>query len=207
MKTFPRLELAKLARHEGVDLADAYEGLWGLYLEVERRNRTHTAELELPCQNGCDACCCESVFLTRLELFFVWDWVQEHYSDRERSEMVRRGLGIFEANRELILALDEPPPAGERDHFSIARALRFRCPLLGDDGACLVYPVRELYARLFGSSFSGDGAVYGCHRVGEALAGKEVTLLRVDRVAEQLDGLPLTGKRQVYPYYIHQLYG
>jgi hypothetical protein len=207
VKVFPRLDLAKLARDQGADLADAYEGLWGLYLEVERRNETNTAELNLPCHNGCDACCHESVFLTPLELFCVWDWVQENYSDRERSEMVRRGLEIYEANRAAILALDEPPPAGERDHFSIARSLRFRCPLLGDDGACLVYPVRELYARLFGSSFSGDGAVYGCHRVGQALSGEEVTLLRVDRVAERLDALPLTSKRQVYPYYLHQLYG
>jgi hypothetical protein len=204
---YPKVDIGALAAAEGVELSDAYEGLWGLYLEVEKRNAKNTLTLALPCRSGCDACCHESVFLTPLEFYCVWEWVQDNYSDEERSEIVRRGLELYSQNRERIAAMNAPPPEGERDHFAIAKDLRFRCPLLDDEGACLVYPVRELYARLFGSSFAADGGIYGCQLVGEHLAGKEVTLLRVDLVAKELDGLPLTGKRQVYPYYIHQLYG
>lgn len=207
MTIYPRVDLGALAKARGVDLVDAYEGLWGLYLQVEARNAANTVALGLPCKNGCDACCHESVFLTPLEFYCVWEWVQDNYSDGERSEMVRRGLELYARHRQQIVALDGAVPEGEKDHFTIAKDLRFRCPLLGDDGGCLVYPVRELYARLFGSSFAADGAVYGCHLVGEHLAGKEVTLLRVDLVARELDALPLTDKRQVYPYYIDQLYG
>ena len=37
--------------------------------------------------------------------------------------------------------------------------------------------------------------------------GKTVTLLRVRPTARRLSDLPMTHKRQVYPFYIHALYG
>ena len=80
-------------------------------------------------------------------------------------------------------------------------------PLLGPGGACSVYPRRELYARLFGCSFNDAGGVYGCHLVGDHLAGKQVTLLPARATARRLNELPLTELRQVYPFYIHALYG
>ena len=71
----------------------------------------------------------------------------------------------------------------------------------------MVYPVRELYARLFGSSFNEDGGVFGCELVGEYLGGRTVTLMRARAAAMRLNDLPLTFKRQVYPWYINLLYG
>ena len=121
--------------------------------------------------------------------------------------MVQKGLELYHANRELIEALNGEVPPGQSDHLEIAKRLRFTCPLLGGEGHCLIYPMRELYARMFGCSFNDEGGIYGCHLVGEHLAGKEVTLLRVRPQARRLDTLPLTGARQVYPYYIFSLYG
>ena len=43
--------------------------------------------------------------------------------------------------------------------------------------------------------------------MGEYVADREFILFSVRVVAEQLDDLPLTDKRQMYPYYIAQLYG
>jgi Fe-S-cluster containining protein len=205
--SYPRIDLDALAGAEGVDFGDVHEALLRLYLQVDRRIAAHTADVNLPCQEGCDACCHESVFLTPLEFYGVWAWVQDELDDATRYQVVQHGLALYEKNRELIEALNHPPPPGSSDHLVIARKIRFRCPLLDSHGACRVYPVRELYARLFGCSFNEDRGIYGCERVGEYLAGREITLFSVRAVAEQLDDLPLTNKRQVYPYYIAQLYG
>ena len=206
MGRYPKVDLDALARADGVRLREALEALLAFYAEVDALNELNTRDLNLPCYRGCDACCHESVFLTPLEFFCVWERVQDTFEDEERFEVVEKGLKLYDKNRDLIEAFERPPPPGEKDHFSIARNLRFRCPLLGEHGECRVYPVREMYARLFGCSFNDEGGVYGCNLVGERLAGKEVTLLKARAVARRLDELPLTGKRQVYPYYIHMLY-
>ncbi|MBI3179868.1 MAG: hypothetical protein HYZ27_09425 [Deltaproteobacteria bacterium] len=203
----PRVDLDALAAGQGVNSREAIAALMKIYADVDARNAKNTPGLDLPCHRGCDACCHESVFLTPLEFYCVWDWVQTHLDDATRSAVVERGLELFEKNRALIEALEGPPPAGERDHLRVAQQLRFTCPLLGPDGACRVYPVREIYARLFGCSFNDEGGIYGCHIVAGHLAGKVVTLLPVRGTARRLNDLPLTHKRQVYPYYLHQLYG
>jgi hypothetical protein len=207
VSTYRPVDLRALASEDGFDLTQAFADLAEIYRDVDARNAANTKGLDLPCHRGCDMCCHESVFLTPLEFFYVWDWAQQNLTAEVLEEVVRRGLFLYDENRERILALEAPPPAGEGDHFSIAKDLKFTCPLLGPDGACRVYPVRELLARLFGCSFNDASGVYGCHLVAKHLAGKTVTLLPARATARRLHALPLTHKRQVYPYYIHMLYG
>lgn len=204
---YPRYDLGALAASLEVELAPALEQLQTFYDWVDERNRANTENLDLPCQRGCDACCHESVFLTPLEFFAAWREFQDNANDEKRSAVVAEGLRLYQENRALIDAMNEPPEAGEKDHFKTAQQLKFRCPLLSDEGACMVYRSRELYARLFGCSFNSAGGVYGCDLVGKHLGGKVLTLLQVDPVAERFSALPLTFKRQVYPYYIDLLYG
>lgn len=207
VSTYIPVDLRALAAAEGFDLHDAFAKLAEIYRDVDARNVANTRDLNLPCHRGCDMCCHESVFLTPLEFFYVWDWAQQNLSADVLNEVVQRGLQLYEANRASIEAFEAPPPPGQADHFSIAKDLKFTCPLLGPDGACRVYPVRELLARLFGCSFNDESGVYGCHLVAKHLAGKTVTLLPARATARRLHDLPLTYKRQVYPYYIHLLYG
>lgn len=204
---FPRVDLHVMAGNAGVDLSRAFDDLRAIYADVDQRNAKNTRDLDLPCHKGCDACCHESVFLTPLEFFLVWDWVQDNLPATTRDAMVDEGLRLYEQHKKTIDALNEPPPAGQKDHLELVRNLRYRCPLLGANGACQVYPVRELYARLFGCSFNDAGGVYGCDLVGNHLGGKTVTLVQLRPTAKRLNDLPLTGKRQVYPYYIDLLYG
>lgn len=188
-----------------MSFSEAVAKLLALYAEVDARNAINTKALDLPCHRGCDMCCHESVFITPLEFFCAWDWLQDHIDDASRCRMIDDGLSIYKTNQHLIEALDAPPPDGARDHFAIAKQLRFRCPLLGADGACQIYPVRELLARLFGCSFEDDSSIYGCILVQNHLAHKTVTLMKSRPTARRLHDLPLTHKRQVYPYYIHWL--
>lgn len=204
MSAVRRFDLRVMARAVGVELDDAFEGLKTLYAHVDERNAANTNGLDLPCHRGCSHCCKESVFMTPLEFFYAWDWLQTNASDELLGRVVERGLALYEEHKALIEALegDHTP-----EHDAIAARLKFICPMLGDDGACEAYPGRELYARLFGSSFNEDGGVYGCHIVGAHLADKQVTLLRARPIAKMLESLPLTFKRQVYPFYIHWMYG
>jgi hypothetical protein len=205
--TYPIIDFHTVAEQVGVDLEKALEGLRELYADVDKRNSENTRDLNLPCHSGCDACCHESVFLTPLEFYGAWDWVQKNVPENERALMIERGLEIYADNETTIVELNQPVKPGGPSHDALAKTLKFRCPLLGTDGRCGVYPMRELLARLFGCSFNSAGGVYGCHLVGSHLAGKLVTLLPANTTAKRILDLPFTHKRQVYPYYIHQLYG
>jgi hypothetical protein len=200
-------DLAALARELGADLDSALAGLAAFYAALDARISATIAGLDLPCARGCADCCHESVFLTPLEFLFAWDHAQRHLDPEVLSDAIARGLAIYHEQTALFLALEEPPPSGYADHLPVARELRFRCPLLGADGACGIYPARELFARLFGCSFNEESGIYGCHLVGEHLAGREVTLIRARVAARQLTELPLTFMRRPYPYYLQLLYG
>ena len=205
--TYPLINFHEVAQQVGVDLEKALEGLRALYADVDARNAQNTRDLNLPCHSGCDACCHESVFLTPLEFYGAWDWVQKNVDEAKRTQMIQEGLAIYETNADLIVQLNEPEQPGQPSHNQLAKQLKFRCPMLGAAGKCSIYPMRELLARLFGCSFNSAGGVYGCHLVGNHLAGKLVTLLPADGTAKRILDLPFTHKRQVYPYYIHQLFG
>jgi len=203
---YPIIDFHAVARQVGVDLDAAFSKLDALYADVDARNRTNTQDLDLPCHRGCDACCHESVFLTPLEFYRVWHWAQGNLAEDVRGEMIGQGLAIYQDNAELIDALSREPEPGGPSHTVLAAKLKFRCPLLGEDGGCSVYPVRELLGRLFGCSFNDDGGVYGCHLVGEHLADKLVTLLPARGTSRRILDLPFTHKRQVYPYYFNLLF-
>ena len=201
------LDLRGLMADMGLDVETAFAQLRQFYIEVDARLAERTAGLELPCHRGCSMCCHESVFVTPLEFFYTWDWAQSHLDEATRAAIVERGLALYRLHQTRILALQVPPPDGARDHLAVARLIRFTCPLLGPTGACQVYPVRELNARLFGSTFFTDDAIYGCHLVSTHLAGRVVTLPSARALARRLGNLPWTETRQVYPYYFNLLYG
>ncbi|MCK5690596.1 hypothetical protein KAI87_15055 [Myxococcota bacterium] len=205
--SFPHIDLYALAESWGCsDLNDALDGLFSLYTDVDSRIEETTRDLDLPCYKGCDACCHESVFLTPLEFLAIWAWAQTNLDAQSRLHIVNRALEIYKDHQSIIDGFESAPPEGQEDHFQTAKELRFRCPFLGQDGGCMVYPARELYARLFGMSFNDDGGIYGCHLVGEHLAAKEVTLLPASATARRLNQLPLTSSRQVLPWYLNQLF-
>ena len=202
-----RVDLHARAAAQGVDLGSALASLRELYADVDERNERNTKDLQLPCHSGCSACCEESVFVTPLEFYGVWDHVQTHCDDATLARIVDDGLALYRRHESVLLALEQPPPEGHSDHTALVRDVAFRCPMLDGGGRCLAYPMREMLGRLFGCSFNDSGGVYGCHLVGAHLGGKTLTLVRARPNANRVLELPLTHKQQLYPFYIHELYG
>jgi len=137
----------------------------------------------------------------------AWGLAQAQLTAMELDAIVRSGLDIYAEQRERIEAFDQPGVGGPEQRTALARALRFRCPLLGDDGACRVYPLRPLNCRLFGCSFNDELGIYGCDLVGQHLGGRTVTLLPARGTSRRLDALPLGQGRQVIPHFLQRLYG
>lgn len=188
-------------------LSRALEALRTLYGALDERLAATTARLSgLPCRGHndshghCSICCHESVFLTPLEWFFAVDYMQRTFSREELTETIVAAHKIYAEHKTNIDALSQPPPQGEPDHFSIARHVRFTCPLLRPAG-CAVYPARELLGRLFGQSFNQQGGIYGCGLSGAFFGDRMATLVSMPAWTEQLCVLPLTHFRQVYPYW------
>ncbi len=193
-------------------IREALKALRDIYAALDDRLHTTTKNLALPCyepRDGCATCsqCChESVFLTPLEWLNVVDYAQSTFEPAAFEAMIREGLTLYASAQTTIDAFMQPPPDGERDHFSLARTLKFRCPLLGKDG-CSIYPAREILGRLFGQSFNKNGGIYGCALSGAFFGARTATLLKAEAWAARLQALPLTGYRQVYPWFFKQTYG
>jgi hypothetical protein len=145
------------------------------------------------------------VFLTPLEWFGVVDHMQTHFSPEELTARAEKAIALYHRHRTIIDGFMEPPPPGDKDHFASAQHLKFTCPLLGPDG-CTVYDAREILGRVFGQSFNDDGGIYGCELSGKFFGDAEHTLVRATAWAKRIQSLPLTGYRQVYPWYFAKTY-
>jgi len=199
-----------------VPLTQALRALDAIYQTLDEALTRTTRRLSLPCyspvdphqnQDGkpCSLCCHESVFLTPLEWFKVVDYIQNNFEPLQLEIIIKEAHQLYRNHQTIIEAFNQPPPAGERDHFALAKTLKFTCPLLRDD-ECAVYPAREILARLFGQSFNAQNGIYGCHLSGQFFASKIATLVRADVWAKRIEALPLTHFRQVYPYYFWVTY-
>jgi len=192
-------------------LPRALEALKEIHTALDERIVKTTGNERLPCyepRDGCKTCsrCChESVFLTPLEWLGVVAYMQEHFTAEQLTLAINQATGLYRSNKETIDAFLLPPKKGEKDHFYLAKDLHFTCPLLGPDG-CTIYPAREILGRVFGQSFNPQGGIYGCELSGAHFGAREVTLVKAQAWAKLIEALPMTGYRQVYPWYFARTY-
>lgn len=200
-----RLDLVACSGLTETALFSSFSEMEALYRSVDGVLSAVSRGLDLPCHRGCSACCRQSVFLTPIEFLFGWHWAQTHLEDDALEDIVTRGLALYHEHKARIEAL-EIASRENRDAFEDARELRFDCPYLSVDGACRIYPARELFGRLFGCSFLSEGTLYACSLVEAHLQGQALPFPRAPQIAQMLRSLPLSSRRQVYPYYFFHLY-
>lgn len=177
--------LDALARALGLGerAAPILDPLRRLYDDLDAELRSRAAGLELPCRAGCDACCHESVFVSAPEVLAVFAHLLATRTPAELAALVAAMRALAARFEDELELLESIAPGPERDE--VAARVRFRCPLLGEGGACTIYPARELNARTFGQSWDPSrGEAYGC----------ELTQARL-RVLPPESGLQLVGAR------------
>ena len=102
----------------------------------------------ISCKPGC-ADCCHAVF----GLFLIEAVFLKHDFDQlgepEKQAALERGLAAEKDLKTLERTLSEFKDDPQMSAYSMARA-RIRCPLLGDDDACILYPYRPITCRVYG---------------------------------------------------------
>ena len=178
--------------------------IYSVYAQIDDEVARTTKDLNLPCHRGCDACCHESVFLSAPEFLVVCDHLFESFSAQALRSVVEQMCAValeYEDELELLDQIDSGP---ERDE--VAARVKFKCPLLSTEGACRIYPARELNGRTFGHAWdSSGGQAYGCSLTrdhlrivdnpqGKLIDARHARMTLVKRV-------PLTEKVHVYPWW------
>jgi Fe-S-cluster containining protein len=180
-----------------------------LYAELDVSISSQAAGLELPCRAGCDACCHESVFLSAPEMLLVAEHLLSTRTAEERAAIVRAMAEIAARFADELELLETISPGEERDE--VAARVKFRCPLLGADGACTVYEARELNGRTFGMSFDGvRSQAYGC-----SLTHARLRVLPPEAASSMFDArearrrlraaVPETTRVHVYPWWFARI--
>ena len=189
----------------GPDPAQVLGPLARLYAELDDELARRTRGLDLPCRAGCDACCHEAVFVSAPEFLAIGGYLLETAAPARRAEVVQEMVALAERFEDELELLEALPAGPERDE--VARRVRFRCPLLGLDGRCTVYPARELNGRTFGGSRDElRDEPYGCdltHARLRVLAPSATGGLPGARAARRrlVAEVPGAGAVRVYPWW------
>lgn len=175
-----------------------------LYLELDRSLASRAAGHGLPCHEGCDACCHEAVFLSAPEVLLVMAHLLEVRTLTELEQLVAQMTTLSERFADELELLETLTPGAERDE--VAARVAFRCPLLGGDGRCSIYSVRELNARTFGQSWDPHGdQAYGCgltHQRLRVLPDQGRSLYDAREARRRLvAAVPGTERVHVYPWW------
>ena|GEM_PF-6499565 len=138
------------------------------YDSLRREIKQVGASILLPCKEGCDACCHESVFLSAPEFLAVCNYLFEHREQAYREQLLQEMIALAEEFADELEFLESAPAGFERDE--VAARIKFRCPMLSENGSCSIYPVRELNGRTFGTSWDRKNSqAYGCSLTRQSL--------------------------------------
>ena len=103
---------------------------------VDAMRVSFVGQPKFDCERGCSACCHLYVAVPPGIPELINEFVQETFSVEERARLVER-LEIS---------------ASVYSNSAVPELTRARCPLLNDEGACMVYDVRPISCRSFTST-------------------------------------------------------
>ncbi|MDP2993370.1 MAG: YkgJ family cysteine cluster protein [Deltaproteobacteria bacterium] len=113
------------------------------------------------CQVGCTDCCYAVFELFPIEAAYLSYHFHQRLKRRERREVLRRAeKALLE-----ITGIKEGIKDKESEVLQMAEA-RIRCPLLSDQGHCLLYEYRPITCRLYGIPTAIRGVGHTCGKSG-----------------------------------------
>lgn len=207
MSAAARLDALARALGLGDTAAPVLAGMEVFYAEIDADIGARAAGAALPCAQGCDACCHESVFVSAPEFLAAAAGLLALGPSETRRVVAEMGL-LAERFADELELLELLSPGAERDE--VAARIAFRCPLLSSAGACSIYRSRELNARSFGQSWDElRGEAYGCsltHARLRVLPPEEGPRLYSAREARRklISAVPGAGQVRVYPWWFER---
>lgn len=142
---------------------------------------------EVTCKAGCDDCCHALFDLTFVEALYIKSKFDEQFTGKARFEITERANTVDRALAKLKKEAYKRHEAGETDAAIIEEVskARMRCPLLGEEGTCLMYDYRPIACRVYGIPTSAGGQGHTCGLSGFD-QGKAYPTLNMDLVYNRL---------------------
>jgi len=142
---------------------------------------------EVKCKAGCDDCCHALFDLTFVEALYIKSKFDEIYTGKARHDIIERANAADRVLAKMKKEAYKRHEAGESDDAIIdtVSKMRVRCPLLGEDGCCLMYAYRPIACRVYGIPTSAGGKGHTCGLSGFN-EGKAYPTLNMDLVYNRL---------------------
>ena len=102
----------------------------------------------ISCKPGCSDCCHAVFGLFLVEAVFLKNDFDQ-LGEKEKADALERGLAAEKDLKTLERTLEEFKEDPRMSAYAMAKT-KIRCPLLGDDDACILYPYRPITCRVYG---------------------------------------------------------
>jgi Fe-S-cluster containining protein len=189
---------------------DTYRPLKRLKLIYDKTDalfRHISSQVSLPCTMGCDLCCNETVFLSELEWWAIAAYIKTNNLYNLLTRSFKRAENIYSAYKPIIDSLDTIPDDPTDATWQSMKKMNYRCPFL-EDGACQVYPQRELMGRIYGAGFIQPKRLYGCDKTHQRYIevsekGKKIPpLINVLQFKQEISLLPYGNHTQLMVHFL-----
>ena len=141
-------------------LSEMYEVLEGWSDLVVKENPI------LKCQDGCARCCKHQVLVGEQEWMLIHDWMRGNLTKAQRQRIIGRVRDqMVEAGNPLSRWLRMRNKSNRAFVRAVGRGFvreQTRCPMLGNDNRCEIYPVRPFVCRAYGRAEMGSGTKMFC---------------------------------------------
>ena len=163
-----------------------YEALVDQVSQVFTKVSSEFSE-EVKCKAGCDDCCHALFDLTFVEALYIKEKFDELYNGKARHEITERASTVDRGLAKMKKEAYKRHEAGTPDDAIIEAIskMRVRCPLLGEEGKCLMYEHRPIACRVYGIPTSAAGKGHTCGLSGFD-EGKAYPTLNMDLVYNRL---------------------
>ena len=142
------------------------------------------------CEKGCSDCCHALFDLTLVEALFLNQAFGARFSGRERTRVLERADEadrlVHRLKRDAYKAVQEGKPAQEI--LLQMSKIKVRCPLLDDEGLCVMYDMRPVTCRIYGVPTAIGGEAHTCGKSAFE-PGKPYPTVYLDRIQDRLYAL------------------
>jgi len=120
----------------------------------------------ITCQDGCARCCKHQVLVGEPEWALIHSWMRDNLTKAQRQRIIGRvHAQVEQPGNPLGRWLGMGSKAPRAFVRSVGRGFNTeatRCPMLGDDNRCEIYPVRPFVCRAYGRAQLASGTNMFC---------------------------------------------